>query len=242
MFEQYGKLAEMAVPSTVQNGRYLSQQDAELLIPADIVYKLMINESDNLLDIGCGSGTIANALSDFAGSVTGCDHKMVVENLSDTYRKENLSFCGADFFEFSPDEQFNKVILYGVIQTLPDYETVETFVDKAISHMRSDGRLLIGDIPNQDKKRRFLNSDYGKRFQKAWEKQQSDSEPNPDLEFFYNHGSKVVDFTDDVLMKLLIHIRSIGHHAYVVDQPQKLPFGNTREDILVVGANFEQKS
>ena len=30
-------------------------------------------------------------------------------------------------------------------------------------------------------------------------------------------------------------------HAYVLDQPQNLPFGNSREDILVVGPEYEDK-
>ena len=46
--------------------------------------------------------------------------------------------------------------------------------------------------------------------------------------------NETVTFDDSVMLRLVKHIRSKNYHAYVLAQPENLPFGHTREDILIV--------
>jgi len=42
-------------------------------------------------------------------------------------------------------------------------------------------------------------------------------------------------------MKILLHARKKGFHSYLLEQPSNLPFGNSREDILIVGPEYEER-
>ena len=42
-------------------------------------------------------------------------------------------------------------------------------------------------------------------------------------------------------LKIIEYIRRKNFHAYVLDQPPNLPFGNTREDILVLSLENEDR-
>ena len=46
--------------------------------------------------------------------------------------------------------------------------------------------------------------------------------------------SSLVAVDDSFLLDLMMHIRNKGFEAYVLPQPLDLPFGGSREDILVM--------
>ena len=50
-------------------------------IVKDILQKLNINKSDDVLDVGCGDAKILNNIKPFARSVTGIDHHLIVNKL-----------------------------------------------------------------------------------------------------------------------------------------------------------------
>ena len=112
------------------------------------------------------------------------------------------------------------------------------FIDKALSLVKKDGRVLIGDIANVSKKERFLNSARGKKFQEEWDSQRQDTTENDDLTDFQN-GPPPMIMDDAFVLKLLSYVRSKGFNAYLLDQAQSLPFGNTREDLLIVGPEYQ---
>ena len=106
--------------------------------------------------------------------------------------------------------------------------------------MHPGGQALLGDMANVDKKKRFLASHLGKNFQKNWNKLRTESKEENDMsEFHSDEDITAVILTDDVILKLIKYIRDNNFHAYLLDQPQNLPFGHTREDLLIVGPEYE---
>jgi hypothetical protein len=102
--------------------------------------------------------------------------------------------------------------------------------------LRPGGRLLIGDIPNLDKKGRFLVTESGRRFDAGYKKVSEDSLPR-----YANHrdftkqalanGAPPLD--DEFVIDVVAAYRRRGFQAYVLEQPDNLSLNFTREDILL---------
>ena len=100
------------------------------------------------------------------------------------------------------------------------------FLDASLSLLAPGGQMLIGDIPNISKRKRFFASETGIRFhQKFMETTESPSAVFNQIEH---------DQIDDaVVFALLQRARSSGFDAYVLPQNPSLPMANRREDILI---------
>jgi len=231
-FKNYGFLAEMSLSYTETSGRFNSQIYAERLILGDVISKLKIQPTDTLLDIGCGSGLILLPISFIVSKCVGIDHPSVIKLVSDRLKSDQIELIGGDFLSIClGDRKFNKIICYGVIQNLLNKEELLSFISKALSHLEEGGIMLLGDVSNVDKKRRFQSSARGQQFEKEWEKISGSSKSYDDSKLLPDIR---IEFTDELVLDLIGHIRKSGFHAYVIDQPATLPWGNTREDILVV--------
>jgi len=237
-FDVYGRMAAAGVTEVLQNGRYVSQQKAEQSIPADVIEKLKINSRDSFLDVGCGLGLNLIPVSKIVKSVMACDHPNVIRVLKQKTMPPSIEFYEGDFLNFQTEKRFTKILSYSVLPTLPNEEVVFAFINKALSVVSQDGRILLGDIANVDKKSRFTSSKRGKKFQREWDLCNSKSEAE-DVTIYQKEGDTAVTFCDVLVLKMVEHIRRQGFNAYVLNQPQNLPFGNTREDILVVGPEYE---
>jgi hypothetical protein len=110
------------------------------------------------------------------------------------------------------------------------------FIDAAAGLLRPQGRLLLGDLPNADHKRRFQESAAGQEFQTEWERlsKGATAEDRLRVEDFVGGLTTAGMFDDAVALEILAAMRSKGLHSYVLPQPEDLPFGRTREDILIV--------
>ncbi len=186
---------------------------------------------DDVIDIGCGSGVLLIPLSGLVRTVTGVDHRDVIESLQRRFSSPSVTLIGGDFLELNIQRKFSAAIAYGVVNYVSTADELYAFVDKATDLLAPDGRLLIGDIPNRDKKRRFLLTEAGRAFDERWRKQMADVQqiglPTGRVD------EDLLVFTDEVVLKLVHRLRLNGLNAYVLPQPPQLPFGWTREDILV---------
>ena len=52
-------------------------------------------------------------------------------------------------------------------------------------------------------------------------------------DFDLKQDDKIMIFNDKNVLQIISHIREKGLHAYLLSQPGDLPFGHTREDILI---------
>ena len=235
-FENYGRRARLGVTNTEIAGRYPSQESAERSILLDVIRKLEIHADDTVLDIGCGVGLLACPLSFMVSSVTGVDHPEVVE-LMQARCPGVEPICG-DFLEVNlGDREFTKIIIYSVVQNLPDEESVVRFLRKALQHLRPGGRLLVGDISNIDKKRRFQSTKFGAEFEQGWASRQGSASMIVKGQLLPEKHR--LEFTDEVVASVFQQVRSWGYDTFVLPQPENLPWGFTREDLLVCSLDRE---
>jgi SAM-dependent methyltransferase len=119
------------------------------------------------------------------------------------------------------------VIVYSVFHYVFAEGDTWRFLDAALSLLAPGGALLIGDIPNLSKRRRFFASAAGKKFHREYTGRDED----PVVE----HNRLDPDEIDDsVVFALLARARLQGFDGYVMPQPPELPMANRREDVLII--------
>lgn len=231
-FDYYGEMARTISNLTQVSGRYPIQAEAERLVVADVAAKLRLTPQSELLEIGCGPGNLLIPLTFMVSSCVGIDHPDVIALLRKRFRHASIRFIEGDFLECEIGEQFDRILIYSVLPTLPDYDALIAFADKALGLLRPDGVMLLGDLANKDKKKRFEQSERGASFIREWERVKEESPPEP---LDTPAADDAVIINDELVLGLVSRMRQQGWHAYLCDQPQQLPFGNTREDIVVIG-------
>ncbi len=229
-FENYGRRARLGITSTEMSGRYPSQEVAERRILFDVANKLDIGPEDSVLDIGCGVGLLSGPLSHVVASVTGVDHPGVVDVLR--ARCPGVEVIPGDFRELDLGaRRFTKIVMYGVVQNLPDEGEVVSFLRKALDHLHPGGRLLVGDLPNVDKKRRFQSTEFGADFEAMWARHDGSASMIDENDLLPE--SRRIEFTDAIVASVFQQVRGWGYDAFVLPQPEHLPWGFTREDLLI---------
>jgi len=230
-FENYQHLASLPdVNNTTVSGRYTFQAEAERKILFDLLVKLDLKVSDSLLEIGCGPGNLLVPLSGFCRTSAGIDNAASLSRLRARFDSETEIHCyPGDFLEMAlPETTFDKIIIYSVMHCLSNREEVFRFISRALSLLKPGGRLLIGDLPNTSKKCRFMKSTAGKQIAKQW------ADLVKDVGVMVNPDNEVISFDDTVVLDLMAYIRNKGFDSFLLPQPIDLPFGGSREDILVV--------
>jgi len=235
MFDYFASIADMDISHTEKVGRYGTMKDKEKNIFDDIIEKLKLDDKDNILDIGCGCGTVVYELIDYIQNnkkqLVLNDSLQVLEQIqNDVNKKDNIKFIDGRFpsINLDKDIKFDAIILYSVLHYL-DKENIFIFLDSILDRLNNQGLFLIGDIPNMDKRDRFSNSTFGKDFNKKWSENKTtchitESYPSINLDFF----------DDDLIYKILSYIRKKdNYNAYLLPQSSKMPFGYIRDDILI---------
>lgn len=235
-FAYYGALSRQSISMTERAGRYPSQRESERRIFFDISEKLALEPDDLVLDIGCGVGQLAIPISFVVNEIVGVDHPAVLALLTERGHAPSLAPLPGNFLDIDfGTRMFNKILVYSVVQNLTDEAEVVAFLKKASRLLLPAGRLLIGDISNVDRKRRFQDSAAGKVFELEWSRA-GGSYSNIDASQLTNEelDEDRVVFTDEVVLRTVQTIRGWGLDAFVLPQPHDLPWGNSREDILVL--------
>jgi 2-polyprenyl-3-methyl-5-hydroxy-6-metoxy-1,4-benzoquinol methylase len=122
--------------------------------------------------------------------------------------------------------QADCVLAYGVLPCVFVESNVFEFVDRALELLAEGGQLLLADLPNLSKRKRFFASEAGVRFHQEF----METAERPDVAFNVLEPGA---FDDAVVLAIVSRCRSAGFDAYVVPQRKGLPFANRREDILV---------
>lgn len=234
-FENYTRLATaVGTDNTEVSGRYGFQASAERRIVPDVAAKLRLVVEDSLLEIGCGPGNLLVPLAQMVANATGIDNEASLARLAVRVGTPSpIEMYSGDFLSMSlPDRRFSKVLVYSVLQYMADAVEAAIFVRRALSLLSPGGMALIGDLPNVDKKRRFLMSPSGERLAREWQSRVSAAGGHPFDELPADNRLVTVD--DALVLGLAADGRSAGFECYVLPQPTNLPFGNTREDLLFV--------
>jgi len=232
-FENYGRLVDQDVTSTEMSGRYVSQRISERLILFDVISKLSLKPTDKVLDIGCGVGLLGIPMSFLVERLTAIDHEKVLAVMRQRGGSDTIEFIAGDFMSVPLlGRTFSKIFTYGVVQNLEDEDALFLFIQKAVEALEPGGRFLIGDVSNVDKKARFQTSDFGKRFELEWEEMNGSSSGIDSTRMLPD--DRRIEFNDCVVINLLSTLRHQGLDVFVLPQPEDLPWGRTREDILIV--------
>jgi cyclopropane fatty-acyl-phospholipid synthase-like methyltransferase len=119
------------------------------------------------------------------------------------------------------------ILTYSVVHYVFVESSLFHFVDKSLELLAEGGQMLIGDIPNISKRKRFFSSPNGIRFHQAF----TGSNEIPTVQFKTVETGKI---DDAVVLSVIMRCRSAGFDAYVLPQPDGLPMANRREDILII--------
>lgn len=204
----------------------------------DVISKLDLSATDRLLEIGCGAGNLLIHLSAKVSSAAGIDHPKVIARLEKRFSDPSLKLVGANFLDYEPgpDERYEKILINSVLEALSDEAEAFQFIDKAAGMLTPGGRLLIGDIANVDKKKRFIETGFGQAFAQEWRDKVAAEDGGAEEEAAAKIllvDDKMLVQTDDFVLGLVRRYRRAGWEAYCLPQPSNLPFGHTREDVLI---------
>lgn len=206
----------------------------EHMIFRDICEKLTnINgHGDIVLDIGCGCSELPQLLIHRCRAreheLVMCDSPEMLAHLKD---EPFLRKCPGRFpKECDLTEYVGRVqaiLVYSVLQYVFVESSIFDFLDSCLELLAPGGQLLLGDLPNASKRKRFFASENGQRFHQEFMK----TTDLPTVEFNVLERSKM---DDAVILSLVARARSSGFDAYIVPQAFDLPMANRREDILIV--------
>lgn len=119
------------------------------------------------------------------------------------------------------------VIVYSVFHYIFAEGNPFDFLDTCLSLLAPGGALLIADIPNISKRKRFFSSEAGVRCHQAYTGRQE----LPQVQF---NALDPGCIDDAALLAMLLRARGAGFDGYIVPQAPELPMANRREDLLFV--------
>lgn len=123
--------------------------------------------------------------------------------------------------------QADVIICYSVLHYIFLDTNLFGFVDAVVELLAPGGRALIGDIPNQSKRRRFFASEAGRAFHAHF----TGSTTAPEVSWNAPTPGKI---DDAVLIGLMQRAQAAGCDAYLMPQAADLPMQNRRDDLLIV--------
>ena len=135
-FEQHCKLEDRYIAS-----RY--HKNDRLAYDAEFVEKY-IQKTDCVLDLGCGTGLMEDALHDKVKHITAVDkYKEFIEKANKYF---NVTYKNEDIIKYRSDRKFEAILLFGVVMYLSD-EECEILFEQCYDMLCSNDAVFI--IKNQ---------------------------------------------------------------------------------------------
>ncbi len=204
-------------------------------IVADIRTKLSNLEraGRRVLDIGPGCGGVAREIVELCGAK---GHSLTLIDSA-----EMLALLPGEPFAVKQPGRFpedcagflaanrgglDAILAYSVAQYVFRESNLFAFFDACLELLAEGGQLLIGDIPNQSMRKRFLSSPRGARFHQ-------DLHGAGEFPIVAFNALEPGQIDDATLLALVLRARSAGYDAFLVPQGEGLPMANRREDLLV---------
>lgn len=208
----------------------------EELIFKDILFKLNLNDSQtkkNILDIGPGCSELAHLIIEYCKNH---QHQLLLIDHAEMLDQLPLNENIEKYIGYFPDDAENlinryqnkldAIICYSIFHYV-FYNTCSfKFLDVAVSLLKPGGRLLIADIPNISKRKRFFSTQTGIQYHQEFT--QTDSLPK--IEHLQLEPAQI---DDGVIFGILQRYRNFGFETYLLPQHNDLAMANRREDILI---------
>ncbi len=122
--------------------------------------------------------------------------------------------------------RINVINAYSMVQIVFSEGNLYRFFDLSLGLLAEGGQMLIGDIPNISKRKRFFSSENGVRFHQHF----MQTTERPEVAFNTLENEQI---DDAVLLSLLLRARAAGFDGYLLPQNADLPMANRREDLLI---------
>ena len=120
-------MKKQAVKDTWDAEDYAKSSSAQEKWANELIDKLSLNGSENLIDIGCGDGRITHKLAAIiqAGSVVGIDQsESMVKLAKDKFNEDNLSFIQMDATNIDFNAKFNVAFSNATLHWVSDHQAV----------------------------------------------------------------------------------------------------------------------
>ena len=206
----------------------------EPLIFQDISTKLRaLNEREKtILDIGPGCSELPLMLIDLCRlnghTLILVDSAEMLSQLPEEpfIKRATGSYpdCSAQLDEYRG--RVDSILCYSVLHYIFAEGNVWEFLDKSLDLLAVGGEMLLGDVPNVSKRKRFFSSPTGVKFHREF----TGTDETPEVVFNQVEHGRI---DDAVVLSLLTRARAAGFDAYVLPQRDDLPMANRREDILI---------
>lgn len=121
---------------------------------------LEINKQTVLLELCCGNGLVSGELAPSCKEVFGVDYsETLLGQFKKRYSSENINLICSDVNRFVIEKnKFDVILIYFSIQHFNERDSF-LLIEKCINSISPKGKILIGDIPDLDKKWRYINKD-----------------------------------------------------------------------------------
>lgn len=236
----YDDFRRMAMDDSLSAHEKIGFPDAyreahEAAIFADIQSKLtrLADRSRNVLDIGPGCAGLPRLLIDLCRQQ---DHSLVLIDSPEmlAHLPDAPGVTKLPGFYPNCDEalqpwlgRFDTILCYSVFQYIFVEASFWKFLDLSIQLLAPGGQMLIGDIPNVSKRKRFFASDTGVKFHQNF----MQTTEVPQVDFRAVETNKI---DDAAILGVIMRARAQGCDAYWLPQGEALPMANRREDVLII--------
>lgn len=206
---------------------------------ADILGKLPALNGTNkkIADVGCGCDDLVTLMIDKAAAnnnnlylLDGQEMLNLVPADSKYIHKIAGRFPDDLAFINEHSGTFDAIVVYSAMHYVTLDMNPLTFVDYLTELLASGGRLLLGDLANRSKRRRFFLSPSGIKTHQKYTN--SNEIPKVDLQEL-----DIGKIDDTLIMTILTRYRNAGMETYLLPQNENLPMANRREDILIIKRN-----
>jgi 2-polyprenyl-3-methyl-5-hydroxy-6-metoxy-1,4-benzoquinol methylase len=185
-----------------------------------------------VLDVGPGCSELPSMLIDLCRRqghelIMVDSAEMLAQLPDESFVKKIAAYyprCDALFEEFTG--KIDVMLCYSVLHYIFAESNIWDFLDQSLKLLSAGGEMLIGDVPNVSKRKRFFSSAAGIKFHQEF----TQTNEVPNVEFNQIERNQI---DDAVVLSLLTRARSQGFDAYVLPQAAALSMANRREDLLI---------
>jgi hypothetical protein len=236
-FDDFRRFAEDPTMSTYEKIGFPDsyRQGNERQIFEDILAKLppLSQHQQRVLDIGPGCSDLPRLLIDKCAEqghqlflVDSAEMLLLLPERPFIHKvAAQFPFCAREIANWQGS--LDVVLCYSVLHYLVAEVPALKWFDATLSLLAPGGHLLLGDIPNISKRKRFFSSESGVRFHQEFMR----TAERPAVEFNRIDPEQI---DDTFLISLLLRARNAGFDAYLIPQNPNLPMANRREDLLIV--------
>jgi SAM-dependent methyltransferase len=199
----------------------------------DISFKIDLKKNDKILDIGCGDCQITKYYKKYTSYIDAIDHQEIIGKCKKKFNF--INFHEGNFLNYKDfnNKKFDKIVAYSVVHYLSNISEFHKFIKKALKLLKPGGILLLGDVPNVSKKKRFIKSPFYLKINSSWNKKKNSYRNIATKKLLLNSDDSLLKFDDLTLLKIVKKYNSKNVETYYLHQNNGLYLNNTRIDLLI---------